>query len=338
MQLKVPNVISATICLLTLSYSTERVTPFDPIVHANDAGYATTRTTRSYFAEDIDLYIFGIEYGLVDLQQHMSSKLCSYPVYASEIVMLINNLYSTTSKVTQQVDPDLANFIADRIQCFRHQLIADAGVLAALRACIPPKMELEHLSRHASISDKTVDAALHALRDAISEPNTTGALLQIFERKHLSSTTPALKSPNMPLRPAHARRNSDNPLYDRTADAVTTLTTIGERRVVRAEQDGRGTLRSNANRRFSVPPPIVRNEDFRVARGQYLVLLPEQRPQVHGVNARVVCNEAGEVGELFENLRLTAVQDNQSELSSFSTVILALANVCCSSASVASAG
>ena len=42
------------------------------------------------------------------------------------------------------------------------------------------------------------------------------------------------------------------PLYDPTIDAVNTLTTIGEKRVVRAEQDGRGTLLPS--RRFSVPP------------------------------------------------------------------------------------
>lgn len=80
-------------------------------------------------------------------------------------------------------------------------------------------------------------------------------------------------------------------------DAVATLTAIGERRVVHAEQNGRGALRSNTNRRFSVPPPAARdNEGFHFARRQYLVLLPDQRPQVHGDNARIVCNEIGEIG------------------------------------------
>lgn len=228
--------------------------------------------------------------------------------------MLINALYSTNNNFTQHVDPELANFIANRIQYFRHTLITDSGVLAALRDCIPPKMELEHLSRHASISSKTVDAALHALRDGISEPNTSGTLLQIFEREHLNSTTAPSRSPGVPRRPGHARRNSDNPRYDHIADAIATLSTINERRVVRAEQDGRGTLRGNNHTRFSVPS-AVRNEDFHVARGQYLVLFREERSQIRGANARVVCNEVGDVGELFENLKLTPLQDSQSTIS-----------------------
>ena len=244
-----------------------------------------------------------------------------YPVYASEIAMLINNLYSTNSKVTQHVDPEFAAFIASRIQCFRDTLIADNDVVTTLRASIPPRMELEHLSRDPSISSKTVDTALYALRDAISEPNNVGALLEIFEQNHLGSNTGPSRSPGVPLRPAHARRNSDNPFYDRTLDAVTTLSAIGERRVVRAEQSGRGALYSNTNRRFSVPP-AARNENFHITRGQYLVLLPEQRPQVHGPTARVVCNENGDIGELFENLRLTPIQDTQSKISCSVTMVL----------------
>lgn len=308
-------------CDIMLTYafqsSTERVILFDPIAHANDDRYTAAKTTRTCFAEDIDQYIFSIEYEINDFREYMSKKLCTYPVYASEIVMLIKALYSTTSKVVQHVDPEVANFIANRIHHFRHTLLLDNGVLAALRACIPPKMELEYLSRHASISDKCVDSALQALRDAIGQPNTAGALLQIFERKHLNSPPP-VKSPIVPLRPAHARRNSDNPLYDPTIDAVNTLTTIGEKRVVRAEQDGRGTLLPS--RRFSVPP-AVQNEGFYIARGQYLVVLPEQRPQVHGPAARVVCNDAGEIGELFENLRLTPIQDTQSKESRLATKV-----------------
>jgi hypothetical protein len=230
-------------------------------------------------------------------------------VYAPEIAMLIKGLYSTSGKVIQNIEPELTNFIANRIQCFRHALLADNSALAALRACIPPKMELEHLSRHTSINEKTVDTALHALRKAISGPNTAGALLQIFERKHLNPITPP-RTNSVPFRPAHARRTSENPLNDHTTDAMVTLNAIGERRVVRADQSGFGTLRST--RRASVVSN-VRNEDFHIARGQCLCLLPEQRPQVHGVTARVVCNEDGEIGELFENLRLTPIQDTQSK-------------------------
>ena len=224
----------ATLCLPRLFFGTGKVTRFDPSTHADDAQYTMTESTRTCFAEDIDQYIFSIEYEIADLQDYMSRKLRLYPVYASEIVMLMKALYSINSKAAHHVDPDLANFLANRIQCFRHALIADDGVLAALRTCISPKMELEHLSRHTSISSETVDAALHALRDAIGEPNTTGALLQIFERKHLSSAPPS-REPSVPSRPPHSRRTSENPLHDHTADAIATLSTIDERRLVRAE-------------------------------------------------------------------------------------------------------
>jgi hypothetical protein len=313
---------NAGFCDIMLTYffrfSTERAIPFEQITHADDDRYTVAKTTRVRLAEDIEQYIFSIEYEISDLRLYMSKKLCSYPVYASEIIMLISNLYATNSKVTQHVDPEVANFIASRIHCFRQTLLSDTGVLAALRACISPTMELEHLSRHASMGNsKTVDSALQALRGAIGTTDTAGALLQIFGRKHLSPA-PAVKSPIVPFRPAHARRNSDNPLYDRTIDAVTTLNTIGEKRVVRAEQAGSGTLLSS--RRFSVPP-AVRSDGFHIALGQYLVLLPEQRPQGRAGNARVVCNESGEIGQLFENLRLTPIQDTQGKISHSAAVV-----------------
>jgi hypothetical protein len=308
-----PIVVFSDIMLTCVfQLSTERAIPYERIIHADDDSYSVAKTTRTRLAEDIEQYICSIEYEISDLRQYMSKKLSSYPVYAPEIIMLISNLYATNSKVTQHVDPEVAKFITSRINCFRQTLLSDTGVLAALRACISPTVELKHLSRHATNNSITVDLALHALRDAIGDSSTAEGLLQIFEHQHLSPT-PTAKSPIVPVRPAHARLNPDNPLYDPTIDAVTTLNTIGEKRVVRAEQDGRGTLLPS--RRFSAPP-AVQNEGFYIARGQYLVLLPEQLPQVHGVNARVVCNDAGEIGELFENLRLTPIQETQSKLSS----------------------
>jgi hypothetical protein len=114
-------------------------------VHADDASYDATQKTRTYFAEEIDRYLFSIEYRLADLQTHMSRKLRSYPVYASDIGKLISKLYSTDNQATAQVDPALAQFIADRISCFRAALIADKSLVASLQACIPPEIELESL-------------------------------------------------------------------------------------------------------------------------------------------------------------------------------------------------
>ena len=62
---------------------------------------------------------------------------------------------------------------------------------------------------------------------------------------------------------------------------------------------------------------MTRNEEVHVARGQYLVLLPDQRSQVHGANARVVWTESGDGRELFGNLRLTPTQDAQSKITMF---------------------
>jgi hypothetical protein len=67
-------------------------------VHAEDASYDAAQKTRTFFAEEIDIYLFSIEYELVDLQIHMSRKLRSYPVFASEIGNLITKLYSTDNK------------------------------------------------------------------------------------------------------------------------------------------------------------------------------------------------------------------------------------------------
>lgn len=279
--------------------------PFQPDVHADSAGYSPTQKTRTCFAEDIESYIFSVSYGIAGLEQYISNKLCSYPVYAPEIVKLIGKLYSPDNKAKPRVEQELARFIADRIRCFRHALIADDRLLTALRICFPPKTELEFLSRHDNIDPNTVDTALRALRDGIGEQNTAAAMLQVFERKHLNSNI-EFGSSAATMRPAHARRTSENPLSNHAADAMITLNTIRDGRVVRAEQSASGTLCST--RRGSAPA-TVRNEDFRVASGQHLVVLPGQRPQVQGVTVRVVCNQEGEIGELLSSLKLTPIRD-----------------------------
>jgi hypothetical protein len=111
----------------------------------------------------------------------MSRKLRSYPVYASEIGMLINKLYCTGNEFSKHVDPVLANFIANRINCFRETLIADGNLLSSLRTCTPAKVELESLYRHASIDTDAIDNALQAFRHAVADTDITAVLLQTFE-------------------------------------------------------------------------------------------------------------------------------------------------------------
>jgi hypothetical protein len=174
-------------------------------VHADDDTYSVTQATHTCFAEEIYLYLFSIHSELANLQIHMSRKLRSYPVYASEIGMLISKLYCTSNEFSKHVDPALAKFIANRIHCFRETLIADGNLLSSLRICIAPKVELESLYRHASIDANTVDNALQIFRHAVAESDTTAALLETFEREHLNaSTDPRLTAP------------STVPIYDRS--------------------------------------------------------------------------------------------------------------------------
>jgi hypothetical protein len=274
-------------------------------VHAEDASYDAAQKTRTFFAEEIDIYLFSIEHELVDLQIHMSRKLRSYPVYASEISNLISKLYSTDNKATAQVDSALARFIADRINCFRTTLITDKTLVASLQAFVPPNIELESLYRRASFDKDTLSDALRTLRNAVGEADTAAALLQAFENLHLSK----IREPRLPLLPAgptSGRRASDHSsgeASDQTKEAVQILQALGDKRIVRADQICSGTLLSGRDSRLNFP----------ISNGQHLVLLPGHD---HNPRVRVVCNQWGDVVELFENLSLTPIQDRESALSS----------------------
>jgi hypothetical protein len=165
-------------------------------VHADDDTYSVTQATHTCFAEEIDLYLFSIRSALANLQIHMSRKLRSYPVYASEIGMLISKLYCIGNEFGKHVDPALTNFIANRINRFRETLLADVDLLSSLRTCTPARVELESLYRHTSIGPDAIGNALQAFRHAVADADITAALLQIFEREHLNvSTDPRLAAP-----------------------------------------------------------------------------------------------------------------------------------------------
>jgi hypothetical protein len=277
-------------------------------VHADDASCDAAQKTRTFFAEEIDIYLFSIEYQLADLQTHMSRKLRSYPVYAHEIGKLISKLYSTDNQATAKVDSALARLIADRINCFRTTLIADKSLVASLQACIPPNIELESLYRRASFDRDSLDDALRTLRNAVGEADTAAALLQAFEDLNLSKSSEP-KLPLLPAGPSFDRRESEHSskeASDQTREAVQILQALRDKRIVRADQHCTGTLLSSRE-----PRP-----NFSIANGQYLVLLPgyDRDPRV-----RIACNSRGDVVRLFENLSFTPIQDREGALSSLLT-------------------
>jgi hypothetical protein len=281
-------------------------------VHADDDTYSVTQATHTCFAEEIDLYLFSIRFQLANLQIYMSRKLRSYPVYASEIGMLISKLYCTGNQSSKHVDPALANFIANRINCCRGTLIADGNLLSSLRTCIPPKVELESLYRHTNMNTTTIENALQAFRHAVAATDTTAALLQTFERQHLNaSSDPRLAAPpTVPIYERPTTGHSSGGAFDQTQEAVQILNAIlRDKRVVRASQNCSGTLLSGPA--ASELRPNSRNE-FRVDIGQYLVRLTDYRPRYS--RTLVFCNASGEIGELPDTSMLAPIQDTNGKL------------------------
>lgn len=118
--------------------------------------------------------------------------------------------------------------------------------------------------------------------------------------KYLKISNPI---PTAPTGPA-IRRPSDH----LNGDAMFIFNAIyRDQRLVIAEQLGRGRLllsgRCGAEMSASV------DDDFTVSRGELLVVLPTLDPESNK-STRVVCNRHGDVGELFEGLRLDPIQDN----------------------------
>lgn len=298
---------------------------FDWHKHGQNAAYRATQATHTCFMEELEIYLFSIQTEMRDLQLHVSERICVYPVYAHEVTELLSKLYAKGNEVAKYVDQNLATFIAARINTLRATLVKDNSFLAALRKCIDPRSEVEYLLHHGNVDNAIVEKTLQLIRPTISEANTTDALLRSFENMHLDiDTAPPPDRP--PSRPASDRRpstmssnNNEEPLAVR--DALHILDAIYvEKRVVRMEQNSVGTLVSRPRRRSSIPGGP--NSDFRMARGQYVVLLPDTS-RFYGPQARVVVNKDGDVGELYENWKLTPLVDIQREfLITFPTVRL----------------
>jgi hypothetical protein len=271
------------------------------MVHANEAVCRTTQETHDAFAEHLALYVFSICYEIKKLQSILARKLCSYPAYTREIGLLMSKLYSTGNETTQHVDPNLALFLANRIKRFRKTLLADKTFLAHLRACIPRRVEFDLLLKHPNL-DKA--KALQSLRNAFSEKEIATTLLKKFEAEHLTTST-TIPKPRPP--------NPDPPAVERPkaiVDAMRILNAVyQENRLVRADRDIMCTLRCSNGK----PQATPRNDEYRIARGEYLVLINEPDLRVHGASKHIVCNKYGNVGELADGSEVTLIQDVKCE-------------------------
>lgn len=235
----------------------------------------------------------------------MSAKLRSYPIYEDEIELLLKRLYAKGNEAAQHVDPELAHFIADRIKFLHSTPVAGSSFIAALRDCVSPQVQFQSLLYHDKVNNGAVEKALQVIEAAVGDADTTEALLRSFNKMHLNASTgPPPSSPVIDRRPSNLSiTNNTNPVSDalRTLDAV-----YQHKSLVRVEENAVGTLVRAANNRrqpFGTP-----NSDFRIARGQYLVLLPD-KPQVYHGRACVAVNREGDVGELYGSYKLVDVQD-----------------------------
>lgn len=197
-------------------------------------------------------------------------------------------------------DADLARFVASRVATLQKALAKDENLLAFLRTCLPARERLQALLSHLQPDSDAFAVAAKSLSDNAGRLNESNALLAAFMEKYLKISDPV---PTAPTGPA-IRRPSDH----LNGDAMFIFDAIyRDKRLVFAEQVGRGKLLST---RGGVSSPDSIDNDFPVSRGELLVSLPTLNSESKKATL-VVCNRHGDVGELFQDLRLTPLQDNQ---------------------------
>jgi hypothetical protein len=140
--------------------------------------------------------------------------------------------------------------------------------------------------------------AVDALSNGVTKSGEAKALLAMFVDKYLKISVP---SPTAPTGPAD-RRMSDH----RIGDAMTIFNAIyRDNRLVISDRDGHGIMRST---RSGGILPNARDDEFRVSRGELLITLLGEASQGNS-SGKIVCNRHGDVGELFQDLRLTPLQE-----------------------------
>jgi len=203
-------------------------------------------------------------------------------------------------------DADLARFVISRLEVLQRIAAKDESLLAFLRTNLPPRDRLQALLFHLAPDSEDIAVAVKTLSDSVGKVKESSILLAAFVEKYLKITDAIPAAPTGPA----VRRASDH----LTGDAMFIFDAIyRDKRLVIAEQDGRGALCSASDGAFL---PGAHNDHFSVSRGEILVTLPSMTLESKE-STRVVCNRHGEVGELFQELRLTPLQDAYSKFLSF---------------------
>lgn len=271
---------------------------YDPESHDDDNSSRATAETHACFVQEADLYRFSVIAGLQDLQATLLERLRTrYPVHVAEVTTLFSTLY--TKGIYTPFDPHLIRFICKRVEIIKDPLLADDGLFAFLRTSFEAKDKLNALLRYANPDEKVIEQAANTISNEVGKLAEAKALLATFVEKYLKIPDPIPAAPTGPA----GRRAKDN----RTDDAMGIFQAIyRDNRLVVAEQSGHGVLHST---RSGGILSNVRHDDFRVSRGEILVMLPNEDPEPSASTSHVVCSRHGDVGELFEDLRLTPLQD-----------------------------
>lgn len=201
-------------------------------------------------------------------------------------------------------DADLARFVASRVETLQKLAAKDETLLTFLRTCLPARDRLQALLSHLQPDSDAIAVAAKSISDKAGKTNETNALLAAFMEKYLKISDPILAAPTGPA----VRRTSSSTSNQLAGDAMFIFDAIyRDKRLVFAEQVGRGTLLST---RGAAELPTSVDNGFTVSRGELLVVLPTLKSESNK-STRVVCNRHGDVGELFQELRLTPIQDHQ---------------------------
>jgi hypothetical protein len=197
-------------------------------------------------------------------------------------------------------DAELARFVANRVETLQKLASRDDNLLDFLRTRLPARDRLQALLSHLQPDSDAIAAAAKSLSDNAGRKNESSALLAAFMERYLKISDPI---PTAPTGPA-ARRPSDY----LNGDAMFIFDAIyRDRRLVVAEQAGRGTLLST---RCGAETLTSVDNGFSVVRGELLVVLSILTTSESNKATHVVCNRHGDMGEMFQELRLTPIQDN----------------------------
>lgn len=282
---------------------------YEPKLHETDITFRATDETHAYFEQEVKVYTIAVASDFKDLQHHSMKKLLiRYPVYAPELLTLFDALSRNGIGSLIEVDPSLATFVSKRIATCRKDLLADETLPSALRKLITMKEELAAMIHTAD--DKTIaDCIAHLSKDADTDKDKE-ALLDVFVANKLTQPLTTVSHTNAgPGSQPKLASKATTPLSDgfeaRDTGCSAIFGAMADSRIIVAPVTGYGTLRRDRHGRSR---PGGRNKDFRFHRGEVLVIVKDAHSTVNGYNDIVVQNTAGEIGEVYKNLKFAPLQ------------------------------